>query len=1074
VRINKKKNKMVWMFFAWIIIQTGVLFSAISGDIVITEYFYNKSAGNLPEYVELFNNTESSINLNGWELQINDFQVQIDSETFYIGSHGYGVILSSSGLLRSEDETTYCSSSHYGAPFNVCDVTIDSLFWRIGTFSDLSNDSGRIIIWDNSDTPNVIDSVKYNVDEDFPVDIGRASVFIIDPKSENAHVKNDYGFNWRSSEYDGSNYLWNGSSSDYGSPLSSNFITPTINIDANSYTTSDSTKNTVCTYEDSKMVCRPPSDGYPGGYAAIELASTAIDSDNNSVLIDSLYWEIINDNVLEQSNEGNPWYPDPLHQDTVLMENIYTIPLITRSTEGFLGKTDATIYIEQEINQKPSVERLTVNEQSTPNTINIFENTDYSIVAEVTDPELCSSINEPCNFDSLTFKSSLFNNSSPFLWTSDSIELLSDTNTLISHFTSPQIDSLHGISANNNPATLIFKFTATDPFGDQDSEIINIIVHNINEPPVLNPLTDQTSLEDTPFTFDLIANDPDGDELTFYADADIDIDYSVEGNRITIIPMLDYNGIIEATVNVTDGVLIDSQPVTLTLTPVNDQPTPYSILPDLFSYNDNLIDTSSFFVVNDTLYYYRLPQNSDYNSIVSNNILRFQWEKNDLLDPETSPELNNGNPLFLFYRLEAILNDSIYIILKDSINHQDFIEDSLIFTEINVTDEFPYYSDMYEDHSHNDNIILDNSGETSYKWRVIAQNYPDDPLISDPYRISSGWENAVFRIDLIQPEISNMDIILNDMYPGYYDLLWNSSEAILTDATFLSINEETNQFSAISMLNPRKVTDNLIHFTGFIPTDLTSVTITFDLQLRDNSMNSGERIDEISYVKVNPDSNSTLSPPSDNVSITLSKYSVSEPVQIIIKEENNNILCRENEFGLTQITPMVNYYPKGLIFNNPASIAFNMRDYISDELGIWQLVIVQIIDNEPTQLVTKISDNIITASINNLGDFAVFKNPTLDKPLPSEVELKMNYPNPFNSSTTIPIELPEESFVEVAIYNILGEKIAILFEGIKSSGYHDIHWNGMNQFGRPVSSGIYFASVHFGQKIYNQKIMLLK
>ena len=56
--------------------------------------------------------------------------------------------------------------------------------------------------------------------------------------------------------------------------------------------TSDSTKNTVCTYEDSKTRCQPHSDGYPGGYAAIELASSAIGHNNTSVLIDSLYWEI--------------------------------------------------------------------------------------------------------------------------------------------------------------------------------------------------------------------------------------------------------------------------------------------------------------------------------------------------------------------------------------------------------------------------------------------------------------------------------------------------------------------------------------------------------------------------------------------------------------------------------------------------------------------------------------------------------------------------------------------------------------------------------------------------------------
>jgi len=163
-----------------------------------------------------------------------------------------------------------------------------------------------------------------------------------------------------------------------------------------------------------------------------------------------------------------------------------------------------------------------------------------------------------------------------------------------------------------------------------------------------------------------------------------------------------------------------------------------------------------------------------------------------------------------------------------------------------------------------------------------------------------------------------------------------------------------------------------------------------------------------------------------------------------------------------------------LILNNPASIAFNMSDYISSEFEIWQLVIVQIIDNEPIQLATKYSDNFITANINNLGDFAVFLNSQLDKSLPSEFELKMNYPNPFNPSTTIPIELPDESFVEVAIYNILGKKIVILSEEIKSSGYHNILWNGTNQFGQPVSSGIYFVSVHFGQKIYHHKMMLLK
>ena len=48
------------------------------------------------------------------------------------------------------------------------------------------------------------------------------------------------------------------------------------------------------------------------------------------------------------------------------------------------------------------------------------------------------------------------------------------------------------------------------------------------------------------------------------------------------------------------------------------------------------------------------------------------------------------------------------------------------------------------------------------------------------------------------------------------------------------------------------------------------------------------------------------------------------------------------------------------------------------------------------------------------------------------------------------------------------------FHVAKKGGYHNIHWNGKNQFGKPVSSGIYFVSVHFGQNIYHQKMMFLK
>ena len=141
---NRIISRIRKIFSVWIFVQIGFVFPADTGDIIITEFFFNKSAGNLPEYVELFNTTIDSIDLQCWKVEIDGIQVEIDVP-FNIDSFDYAVILSFTGQLRSYDgteETTYCSSSHYGFPFNVCDVQVDQLFWMNGTFSDLDNTSG--------------------------------------------------------------------------------------------------------------------------------------------------------------------------------------------------------------------------------------------------------------------------------------------------------------------------------------------------------------------------------------------------------------------------------------------------------------------------------------------------------------------------------------------------------------------------------------------------------------------------------------------------------------------------------------------------------------------------------------------------------------------------------------------------------------------------------------------------------------------------------------------------------------------------------------------------------------------
>jgi hypothetical protein len=95
--------------------------------------------------------------------------------------------------------------------------------------------------------------------------------------------------------------------------------------------------------------------------------------------------------------------------------------------------------------------------------------------------------------------------------------------------------------------------------------------------------------------------------------------------------------------------------------------------------------------------------------------------------------------------------------------------------------------------------------------------------------------------------------------------------------------------------------------------------------------------------------------------------------------------------------------------------------------------------------------------------------------LPKDYSISQNYPNPFNPTTVIDYYLPKESRVELAIYNVIGQKIAVLVNGITPAGMHKVQWNA-----KELSSGIYFYTIRAlnsnDGKIFTEtkKLILLK
>ncbi|MFZ5516383.1 MAG: S8 family serine peptidase [Candidatus Zhuqueibacterota bacterium] len=97
-----------------------------------------------------------------------------------------------------------------------------------------------------------------------------------------------------------------------------------------------------------------------------------------------------------------------------------------------------------------------------------------------------------------------------------------------------------------------------------------------------------------------------------------------------------------------------------------------------------------------------------------------------------------------------------------------------------------------------------------------------------------------------------------------------------------------------------------------------------------------------------------------------------------------------------------------------------------------------------------------------------------DEPtLPTSTVLYQNYPNPFNPTTVISYYLKSPSFVTVRVINVLGQTIQTLMEKEQASGSYHIKWNGKDNAGQPVSSGIYFYRLEAGSFTQTKKMILL-
>ena len=97
-----------------------------------------------------------------------------------------------------------------------------------------------------------------------------------------------------------------------------------------------------------------------------------------------------------------------------------------------------------------------------------------------------------------------------------------------------------------------------------------------------------------------------------------------------------------------------------------------------------------------------------------------------------------------------------------------------------------------------------------------------------------------------------------------------------------------------------------------------------------------------------------------------------------------------------------------------------------------------------------------------------------DGPSKISYSIHQNYPNPFNPITKLHYSIPKNSLVSIVIYDIIGNQVKTLINQTQDAGYRSVIWDATNDYGKPVSAGIYLYQMQAGEYLHTKKMVLLK
>ena len=593
------------------------------------------------------------------------------------------------------------------------------------------------------------------------------------------------------------------------------------------------------------------------------------------------------------------------------------------------------------------------------------------------------------------------------------------------------------------------QFIATDSNGGADSVIVAFTVFPVNDPPAVTDINIEILEDNETFIF-LEGEDVDGDELTIslvtYPEFGT---FDLEAN--TYFPFENFNGTDNFTYHAFDGEIYSNDgSVTIVIFPVNDIPT---------------VDAGENLQMNENESIQLNGTGWDIEGDVS-----FQWSGDSLIQ-FTDP----FNPLTELIAPEVNTDTEFIITLTVTDSSSAAVSDSLVLTVYNLGN-----TDMINLNSNWNLISFDIMMEEIPPDTVFAEIIEDENLV-----YITGYDSISYYFDPSSPPFLNT---LNTINSGFGYWVKVNNEDVITQIAFpipngysIQLREGWNLIGywLQGSMTPEDafiqlISDgNLIYVTAFGPIGATFFEPEGNLNTLEILENGygywvklNEEIENFQYpdnarfskktiqLYANPDINETNVFMFVNGTISCTEIECKNGTKVNVFTDSgllvgelqiteNGLLLTGAIYGDDPTTESID----GALFNQLLKFVYEDQIAYSEEI--------------------RFNGNMELVKIN-----LEFDN------IPEQFSILRSFPNPFNSTTTIQFYIDDNlkmnSPVSIHIYDTKGKEIKVFRINRSFQKQHSIKWNGMDEFGNSVPSGIYFCKLKTGNFIETLKLVLLK